>query len=1572
MKMKTKISLISFFFAVLVLFAVILSISPISVGDVTEEYVKNQCSEEEIKFEEALTQEENFVFSLTSAEVASSYIIEMRSSGYVATIGESEISNSDLGALIAEIEDDGGVLSFNAVEYSGSITLTKSVTLTGDLSMSCGNLNLYGGTVTLSDINLFIDGGSVKVKSGKCLAESGIVRTYSKSAFVLDGVSSSSLVASGAEIYADATGAAVLCSMGSVVVTSGKIINDYGPAIENYGTLYLSGEPIISGFSFDTVTDNPIYLSYKENPFLSNISVMYKSQFLNGSFTVVCHNASKESIERISLFDVCGDRIDITYFASSEYSDEKNVIAVIKTNRVKFYVGNLLLSTDKFLSGEAVNAPASPTKDGYSFIGWYKDTAFSEPYIFGEPECSDFSLYAKFTLTPPEFVISSKAFVYDGEIHTLTFDKISHPLANNGDFSFVWYKNSLPLSNSSSSLNLINVSDSGEYFCKLTFAYCGDFVTVETPKITVDIDKRSVEKPAGVSEYYTGNPIYPSVEESVLYISNGFPETNVGQYPVTLTLTDFDNYKWSDSESEITTVTFEILQAENLFLTSPLVDKTYEGGEIKVSVSVKFGEPKILYSVDGENWAESAPSAPGNYYLKAEVEETENYTALSSGAIAFEILKEICIGIKIDKYPDKTEYRAFEKLVLDGAEFTVTYNSGRSEKIDNSLVTACYSGGEYFLVSDSSVSIIYGEASVPLAVKISLAQYDISSVIFEDTSCVYDGKRHTISPRFDITGIDGIPLTYKVTGGGINAGVYDVTLTFYTESINYAPPSPITKSLRISPMPLNVEYGNTEFVYDGNAKIPTATIVNAQGLPISLTLSGAATDAGVYVARAILSDSNYTLNNTSVEFKILKADLDFSTLKWSGDSFVYNGEEQTVSVTGLPSAVTLVGYADSTFSEVGEYVTEITISYDEKNYNTPDKITHKWRIIPADYVFSDFGFVDSEFIYDGLEHYPNSFGSIPKGLDGSSPTYRFSSSVTHVSEGRVKVTVSFTSGSKNYNTPADIEVFVRILPKRVNVIWSAVGFVYDGNEHLPIAESNDCEIEIFGAATDAGEYVAEAVSKNTDYEIINSKIVYTIAKAENEWLKALTVPTCYEGREPEPYAKAKSGVPEFRYFSDKELKNPISAPKNKGVYYVIGYVSESKNYLSLSSAPVELSILEILPISLNVDFSGITPIATMDIRSQNIKAYYLNNDGSVTPIEISELSVTYENGELLSAKDKKIIFSYGDFSAEYEISVSKMPVELPEIPFTVYSGEAKMPAFAESPLYKTDFSAVRDSGIYTVRFYLTDPENYEFKGGICERRFEIKKAPLTLEVTKKGDGYEIVSGEIFGLDELYEEYYTDNGYVYIRVENPNYEVSVIPSESREGARYVWIVFLIALLLVLLALLSYIIVTERMRIIAFAGLAREKFTAIIKKNPDEKTAPTEEISKSTEEDVQLETLLAVDELHANNLISDSLAKNLVTESEISVETNGKRRAIVNLDTISEAFSAGDKVDINDMKIKGIVPEDAKSVKVLARGIIDKPIHILANSFSLSAVKMIALTGGSAKRVHTSRKKTDNLS
>lgn len=81
--------------------------------------------------------------------------------------------------------------------------------------------------------------------------------------------------------------------------------------------------------------------------------------------------------------------------------------------------------------------------------------------------------------------------------------------------------------------------------------------------------------------------------------------------------------------------------------------------------------------------------------------------------------------------------------------------------------------------------------------------------------------------------------------------------------------------------------------------------------------------------------------------------------------------------------------------------------------------------------------------------------------------------------------------------------------------------------------------------------------------------------------------------------------------------------------------------------------------------------------------------------------------------------------------------------------------------------------------------------------------------------------------------------------------------------------------------------------------------------------------------------------------------------VRAATRGKR-AVLNIDTLSRCFSAGETVTLEAVKAKGLVPQSAEAYKVLARGYIDKPLTVEAQDFSLDAVKMIVLTGGRAVR------------
>lgn len=101
--------------------------------------------------------------------------------------------------------------------------------------------------------------------------------------------------------------------------------------------------------------------------------------------------------------------------------------------------------------------------------------------------------------------------------------------------------------------------------------------------------------------------------------------------------------------------------------------------------------------------------------------------------------------------------------------------------------------------------------------------------------------------------------------------------------------------------------------------------------------------------------------------------------------------------------------------------------------------------------------------------------------------------------------------------------------------------------------------------------------------------------------------------------------------------------------------------------------------------------------------------------------------------------------------------------------------------------------------------------------------------------------------------------------------------------------------------------------------------------------------------------------AHNIIADEVASTLVqTSSAESVGARAGKKFAVNIDTLSQNFASGDVVTLDALKQKGIVPKKEVAIKILARGTLDKVLTIEADAFSLDAIKMIVLVGGTAIR------------
>ena len=111
---------------------------------------------------------------------------------------------------------------------------------------------------------------------------------------------------------------------------------------------------------------------------------------------------------------------------------------------------------------------------------------------------------------------------------------------------------------------------------------------------------------------------------------------------------------------------------------------------------------------------------------------------------------------------------------------------------------------------------------------------------------------------------------------------------------------------------------------------------------------------------------------------------------------------------------------------------------------------------------------------------------------------------------------------------------------------------------------------------------------------------------------------------------------------------------------------------------------------------------------------------------------------------------------------------------------------------------------------------------------------------------------------------------------------------------------------------------------------------------------------------------LDEISASDVgsyMADDRAKLRVQEgNEVSDRT---RSGIVNVDTLGKFFNEGEKVTVAEIKRRvSYFPKNVTYIKVLARGKLDKPLIVVADDFSLEAVKMIVLAGGRA--IRTKRK------
>ena len=475
-------------------------------------------------------------------------------------------------------------------------------------------------------------------------------------------------------------------------------------------------------------------------------------------------------------------------------------------------------------------------------------------------------------------------------------------------------------------------SDVGEYTVIAKFAVDANHNAIANLTATLTINKAQVIKPAAdtTSFVYTGSALTYAVATSDLYTVSGNVQTNAGSYTVEIALKDKANYEWTDGTIEDLAYNFAIAKA------------TYDMS------GVVFADTTVTY--DGESHSILATNLPagvtvtyenneqtvvGTYTITANFAgDKDNYNAIPSQTATLTIAK----AILAKPAQDTTNF------VYTGSALTYTVATNNFYTVSGNVQTNAGSYTVAIVLKDKANCEWADGTTDDLAYNFAIAKatYDMSGVVFADTTVTYDGESHSILATNLPNGV-----TVAYTGNAqTEAGEYTITATF-TGDVNYnAIPSQTAKLVIEKAQVEKPAADTTEFVY--NAAAQTYTIAASNLYTVAGNVQ---TNAGSYTVAIVLKDkANYewadgTIEDLAYNFAIAKATYDMTGVVFANKTVTYTGSAFSIEATNLPAGVT-VAYTGNAQTEAGEYTITATFTGDV-NYNAIPSQTAKLVIEKA-------------------------------------------------------------------------------------------------------------------------------------------------------------------------------------------------------------------------------------------------------------------------------------------------------------------------------------------------------------------------------------------------------------------------------------------------------------------------------------------------------------------------------------------------------------------------------------------------------------------------------------------------
>ena len=537
---------------------------------------------------------------------------------------------------------------------------------------------------------------------------------------------------------------------------------------------------------------------------------------------------------------------------------------------------------------------------------------------------------------------------------------------------------------------MINV---GEYI--VTYSVAGtDNYDADSKEVKVIISAKAVAEPTVNGTYtYTGAEQTVALNglEAFMTVANN-KGTIVGNYEAIITLDS--NYKWANgsdgkvqwsiakAQANITVDTTDINVIYGDTITIP--EATTNFGEVVVGKTemINVGEYIVTYSVAGtDNYDADSKEVKVIISAKAVAEPTVNGTYTYTGAEQTVALNglEAFMTVANNKGTIVGNYEAI--ITLDsnykwanGSDGKVQWSIAKATydmsgiSIANKTVT--YDGNAYSITIDGTlpagVSVSYtnngktnagvytitasfvGDANNYNAIAnktailtINKATYDMSAVVFEDSSVIYDGSAFSLAIEGTLP--TGVTVSYENNAQTV-VGEYTITASFAGDATNYNAIADMTATLTINKATYNmsaVVFEDSTVIYNGSAY----SLAIEGALPTGVTVSyenNAQTVVGEYTITASFAGdaTNYNaIADMTATLTINKATYDMSGVSIADKTVTYNGESHSIVITGTLPAGVSVSYTNNNKTNAGVYTITASFTGDANNYNAIANMT---------------------------------------------------------------------------------------------------------------------------------------------------------------------------------------------------------------------------------------------------------------------------------------------------------------------------------------------------------------------------------------------------------------------------------------------------------------------------------------------------------------------------------------------------------------------------------------------------------------------------------------------------------